>query len=261
MTEAEWRQCREPERLLDFLRETGQDSHRKCGLFGCACVRRVWALLSDPRSRQGAEAREEYLDVTMPPKTLSEAMAAAQVASRAARASRRLPRGADICAPESGPAHAAFAASLATVGCYRAAADTAARALACASPGELQAPSDVARPPRGSALDAFNRAMSWEGKYDAERAAQADLVRDIFGPAAFRRLRPPDAPVLRWNGGTAVRIAQGIHDEQAFERMPILADALLDAACDNEDLLAHCREPGGVHARGCWVLDLLLGKQ
>jgi hypothetical protein len=65
---------------------------------------------------------------------------------------------------------------------------------------------------------------------------------------------------LAWNDGTVRRIAQAIYDEHAFDGMPILADALEDAGCDNADILRHCREPG-VHVRGCWVIDLLLAKE
>jgi hypothetical protein len=50
-----------------------------------------------------------------------------------------------------------------------------------------------------------------------------------------------------------------MYDSCEFGGMPILADALQDAGCDNADVLDHCREPGE-HARGCWVIDLLLGK-
>ena len=64
---------------------------------------------------------------------------------------------------------------------------------------------------------------------------------------------------LSWNDGTVRKIAQAIYDERAFDCMPILADALEDAGCDNADMLAHCRGPGP-HVRGCWVVDLLLGK-
>ncbi len=64
---------------------------------------------------------------------------------------------------------------------------------------------------------------------------------------------------LAWNDATVRNIAKAIYDEQAFDRMPILADALEDAGCDNADILRHCREPGE-HVRGCWVVDLLLGK-
>lgn len=53
------------------------------------------------------------------------------------------------------------------------------------------------------------------------------------------------------------KLVRGIDDERAFDRMPILADALLDAGCGDEELLGHLREQGP-HARGCWVLDAAL---
>jgi hypothetical protein len=55
-------------------------------------------------------------------------------------------------------------------------------------------------------------------------------------------------------------LAQAIYEDRAFDRLPVLADALEDAGCTNSDLLGHLRGPGP-HARGCWVLDLLLGKE
>ena len=57
-----------------------------------------------------------------------------------------------------------------------------------------------------------------------------------------------------------VKLAQGIYDDRAFDRMPVLADALEEAGCYDADILAHCRQPGE-HVRGCWVVDLLLGKE
>lgn len=62
-----------------------------------------------------------------------------------------------------------------------------------------------------------------------------------------------------WLTSTVVAIARGISDDLAFERLPILADALMDAGCDNADVLNHCRGEGP-HARGCWVVDLLTGR-
>jgi hypothetical protein len=64
---------------------------------------------------------------------------------------------------------------------------------------------------------------------------------------------------LRWNDATVLKLAQSIYDSRDFSLLPILADALEDAGCDNADILAHCRGPGP-HVRGCWVVDLLLGK-
>jgi hypothetical protein len=56
------------------------------------------------------------------------------------------------------------------------------------------------------------------------------------------------------------KMAQANYDERAFDRMPILAGALEEAGCTSQDILGHCRQPGE-HVRGCWVVDLLLGKE
>jgi hypothetical protein len=91
----------------------------------------------------------------------------------------------------------------------------------------------------------------------ATRNSQATLLRDIIGnPYRALSLFPT---VLTWNDRTIPKIAAGIYEERAFGRMPILHDALLDAGCDDEDILAHCRAEGP-HVRGCWVIDLILGK-
>jgi hypothetical protein len=52
-----------------------------------------------------------------------------------------------------------------------------------------------------------------------------------------------------------------MYDSREFSAMPILADALQDAGCDNDEVLSHCRDPNADHVRGCWVVDLVLGKQ
>ena len=64
---------------------------------------------------------------------------------------------------------------------------------------------------------------------------------------------------LAWNDGTIRKMAQVIYGDRAFDRLPLLADALEDAGCTDADILGHCRTPGE-HVRGCWVVDLLLGK-
>jgi hypothetical protein len=55
-------------------------------------------------------------------------------------------------------------------------------------------------------------------------------------------------------------LAQAIYDDRAFDRLPILADALEEAGCTDADILNHCRRPGE-HVRGCWAIDLVLGKR
>ena len=92
--------------------------------------------------------------------------------------------------------------------------------------------------------------------FAVERRLQCGFVRDIFNP--FRPVAI-DRAWLTWNDGTVVKLAESIYDERAFDRMPILADALEEASCTNADILAHCRQPRE-HVRGCWVVDLLLGK-
>jgi hypothetical protein len=85
--------------------------------------------------------------------------------------------------------------------------------------------------------------------------AQSHLLRDIFGNP-YRAVKVQPA----WLTSDVVALARGIYEEKAFDRMPILADALQDAGCANEDVLAHCRDVSATHVRGCWVVDLLLGK-
>jgi len=81
------------------------------------------------------------------------------------------------------------------------------------------------------------------------------LLRDIFGN--------PFHPVefdLQWRTDTALSLAKQMYESRDFSAMPILADALQDAGCDNEEVLNHCRDTKQVHVRGCWVVDLVLGK-
>jgi hypothetical protein len=88
----------------------------------------------------------------------------------------------------------------------------------------------------------------------AEHKVQGRLLRGIVGNP-FR----PVTVNAAWLTPTVVQLARGIYSERAFDRLPILADALMDAGCENEDVLDHCRGDGP-HVRGCWVVDLLLGK-
>lgn len=101
-----------------------------------------------------------------------------------------------------------------------------------------------------SATDAAHRAL------DSGIATPA-LIRDIFGnPFRFSHIDPA---WLEWNGGTVTALCQAIYDGHTFDYLPILADALEDSGCTHPDILDHCRRPV-LHSRGCWVVDLLLGK-
>jgi hypothetical protein len=91
-----------------------------------------------------------------------------------------------------------------------------------------------------------------------ENAALAGLLRCIF-PNPFRPLPVIDPCWLAWNDRTITRLAEAVHAGASDER-PILADALVDAGCADLELLAHLRR-SDTHVKGCWVIDLLLGKK
>jgi hypothetical protein len=97
----------------------------------------------------------------------------------------------------------------------------------------------------------------WTFRRTAEQRALCVLLREVVGNP-FRSPRCEPA-WLEWNGGCVLGLAQSIYEERAFERVPVLGDALEEAGCGDEAMLAHCRAPGG-HVRGCWIVDLLLGK-
>lgn len=92
-----------------------------------------------------------------------------------------------------------------------------------------------------------------QGRNTAE--VQVRFIRDIFGnpfnPVTFDPL---------WRTSDVLALARGIYDNRAFDGMPILADALQEAGCNNPLVLAHCRNAGVLHVRGCWVVDLVLNK-
>ncbi len=91
--------------------------------------------------------------------------------------------------------------------------------------------------------------------YNPKHTVMVDrLIRDVVGNP-FR----PVAVDPAWLTSTAVGLAHGIYDDRAFDRMPILADALQDAGCEDADILGDCRGDGP-HVRGCWIVDLVLGK-
>jgi hypothetical protein len=97
-----------------------------------------------------------------------------------------------------------------------------------------------------------------EAAMQAVSADLADATRDIFGNP-FRPEPVLDPSWLTWDDGTVRKLAQGVYDDRAFDRLPILADALEEAGCTAADLLAHLRGPRP-HVPGCWAVDLLLGK-
>jgi hypothetical protein len=98
-------------------------------------------------------------------------------------------------------------------------------------------------------------ALEYFEYYRSLQPVPLTVLRDIF-PNPFRPVRFS----RKWRTATAVGVADAMYQSRAFDRMPILADALEDAGCADESVLAHCRTPDQLHVRGCWVVDLVLGK-
>jgi hypothetical protein len=127
--------------------------------------------------------------------------------------------------------------------------------LACQGAGGQAAWYAAASNPTIAARNAARSAQAGVGCEADELRAQASLVREVFG----NQFRPVSLD-LSWLTSGAVKLAEAIYEERAFARMPDLADELEKASCTDLEILSHCRGPGP-HVRGCWMLDLLLGKK
>jgi hypothetical protein len=83
----------------------------------------------------------------------------------------------------------------------------------------------------------------------------AEILRDVVGNPSRKITFKSE-----WRTDTVLSLAKGMYESRDFSAMPILADALQDAGCENADVLDHCRDEKHIHVRGCWVVDLVLGK-
>jgi hypothetical protein len=218
--------------MLRYLR--GAASERKRRLFAVACCRLIWHLLTDEHSRRTVDIAERYADGAASEKELRQAeqlwtpalQGVVPVAEFATRVAEFAARAAQAVARRTGYVEAVTLAA------------EAAAAQSAEAAGQ-------------SFWDYRQAALKVESR------TQCDLFRDIFGnPFRPVSLQPS---WVEWNDGTVLKIALAVYRERAFDRLPILADALQDAGCDEWDILRHCQEPGE-HVRGCWVIDLLLGK-
>lgn len=233
----DWITCADPEPMFDCL---GQSvSTRKLRLFGIACYRRVWDLLTYQDCRRAILLIERLVEGEADPEEVHRIRAEMRGKWLAARqrgitgwrgktrydflgAVQRLLQDGDGDAPDGTPS-----AELSVI--WKAAA--------------------------WARCWAHDRNITY---YQKELKAQADLLREILGnPFRASTVAPG---WLAWNDRTVVTVAQAIYGERRFEDLPILADALEEAGCDDETILAHCRSPGP-HVWGCWVVDLLLGRE
>ena len=239
MTERQWLASKDPRAMQNFL-VAEHESRRKIGrrrlrLFACACVRGIWPLLRHPGSRQALYYAELYADGQTTEHDLATATNQAKVAVRS-----EYPNYSALSLPHGQAAQAA--------------------GHAVSKRYDLgNHPSVVHASFAAVWAWAYNEAVNDKGAVDRlcelRQAVHADWLRDVFGnpfrPASF-------SP--KWRTDTAVALAQQMYESREFDAMPILADALQDAGCDNNEILTHCRDTALTHVRGCWVLDLVLNR-
>jgi hypothetical protein len=229
MTEAEWLTGANPGPMLDCL--FGAWSDRKARLFAAACCRRLFPLLTDERAQSAIEAVERFAD------------GGEKVGGR--RAARRAAQAVQLTASRGTLRYAAGAV-------FEAAHKDGSKPWVVRDVAHL-----------ASTAQAFHagdlHSPAWNAAAAAERLHQAALLRDLFGNP-FRPKLSVAPHVLGWGGGLVPKLARAVYDDRRFADLPILADALEEAGCADADVLAHCRA-GGEHARGCWVVDLLLDKR
>jgi hypothetical protein len=225
MTETEWAECTDPTAMLDWLRQQRQLFERKARLFAVACCRRIWPLLTDERSRTAVEVAERYADGLATAEELDTASDAACAVLESRDERRPYPFSA-----------AAYNAAI--------------------PPGWWgAAPAFIA--PNEVILEAApDRSL--------EGTRQCQTLRDMFGHA-FRPVTI-NPPWLTLNNRSVPQLAQTAYEDRrlpdgtmAHFHLALLANALEDARCTNVSLLNHLRGPGP-HVRGCFVLDLILGK-
>jgi hypothetical protein len=223
MTEGEWAAC---DNIYELIEEPVLEClPRKTRLYCVACCRLLGKWLHDDRSWKCLEAVERYADGKIKRSGLApwSTLARTLYQDRAYTPTRRRAGRGEIAASD------AVEATCATIG-FRNYKRVTWRLL-----GE------------GSGFDRPFRDTLW--------VRMPQILRDIFGnpfrPVAF-------APA--WRSSAALELARTMYETRDFAGMPILADALEEAGCDDGDILAHCRDPHGVHVRGCWVVDRVLGK-
>jgi len=231
VTKAEWLTSANPEKMLQLL--AGKASERKLRLFDVvSCRSVVLRLPGNQDTMESLAVAERMADEHVDPMVIEQARESATATMTTMFY---------LFHPEYNPgAAASLVAEDAVIAAWWAALSPDARSAL----EQGQSHPDLSTP---HCVAARNR----------ENLAQIGFLRDIFG----NPFRPAtlDPAWLRWNDGAIPRIAQAIYDDRRFADLPVLADALEEAGCTSADILDHCRQ-GGEHVRGCWVVDLLLGK-
>ncbi|VTR98685.1 hypothetical protein [Tuwongella immobilis] len=238
MTEAEWLGAPHLYTLIRLIEEKASERRRR--LLACACCRRTWNLLPDDFIRDILELAEQYAD--------------GMVTSGHLRSVQNEPYFDDLQNQLRGRAQVKPQQSLRTL--Y---AISAIRDLTSLSVNLVNIILDTSRNPRDDYIPTpIHNETTGGGSigYDPnELDLKIRLLHDIFGP------RLDSLPfVSTWRTSAAFVLAHQMYQSRDFSSMPMLADALEVAGCDNQEILRHCREPG-IHVRGCWVVDLVLGNE
>lgn len=253
MNEEEWLSCSDPTAMCHYLRESGKLTDRKVRLFGAAFCRHFWPLLTDGRTQRAVVAAEQFADGRISERELAIATEAAEDACRTLRGRRH-----DDHAAEGAITAIAVAAQMAAAGHPRISIFLWKAALDFAEADVFAHPVSEDEVAQGVAA---NRAAELS---DAMLKRQCDVLHDIYGNPF--RSATLDSAWLSWTDGTAVRLATASYEERCMPsgtldngRLAVLADALEEAGCHNEEILGHCRSPNG-HVRGCWLIDMILDK-
>lgn len=251
LTEVEWLTCeRAPVMLLHMEQHLrpltrSRNGLRKLRLFACACCRRCWHLLSDETSRRAVETMERYVDGKATRKEMAAIRQAVLVRQgEVAVASALWSQQPNRNDAKSGvQMRLAYFSNLAALTLVQMTGIGMAKRLARETAELAVVPSRTAK-----AHDETSRLETYE---------QCHLLRDVVGNPYRNVVVEPGW--LQWNYGTVGKLAQAVYEDRDFDRLPILADALEEAGCDNTDILAHCRSQNA-HVRGCFLVDALLQK-
>jgi hypothetical protein len=248
MSEAEWLACTDPVKMLTFF-FPNETSDRKRRLFAVACCRSVAHLMTDSRSLEAVAAAERYADGLIDEGGLASARSAAAAAQEAliTGPTAMTAAGTAVAYQE---ARSARVTALTAAGVARVAVESP---WAWTAKGMAPAAAGIA----AEALELSAESSARAAVAAKVSAAQVDLVREVFGnPWRCPALAPGTSP---HGCAAALAIARRAYEEGDFRALPIVADALEDASCADAGLLDHLRGPGP-HVRGCWAVDLLLGK-
>lgn len=226
MTKEEWSTSVDPDQMLLWVIGLDQ-TRRKSRLYACACCRRIWSLVTDLRSRDALEVAERYADGFASESELSRAQ---NEADQAAEEAEEL----NLLSQESGVLLAST------------------NAIAYAADLDPLAAARWARKAVVEQNELGQQVIESDLLVERELEFQAAIIRDLYTPFQTR-------PNTARNEDPGVkRIARAIYDARRFDAMRELSAAFLSAGITDREVVEHCRS-GLPHAKGCWVLDQILG--